>query len=280
MMEGRSLLTFTPEKYASFNDDRDSMTKICCVCASYNRPRLLGNAIAMFLAQDYQNKELVILEDSGVFGDQEIVGDSWRLISSTCRRPTIAYKRNEIISRVDANYIAVMDDDDWYFPWHLSAAVNALQTSQWAQPKEALEWDAPGLLGRYRVFSQSVIVPKSPYEAADCCYGGQWSYRRNAFLQSGGYPTSLHVGEDTTWCRKAFTMFGVSSNPINKQYPLPSYIYNRDSGSWHASVLGPKPHGLNSLAKMPRCSPDELKIELPYGYYTTPIPDLVKPRKW
>ena len=263
------------------------MVKAAFLCPAYNRPHLLGNLIAMFQAQDYPDKEMVILEDSGIWGDQVIEGDSWRLVSQTDRILSVGVKRNRLAEITDAEVLVVADDDDWYFPWHISAAVEALRHRPWAQPRQALEWTADGKLTRHWVFGEPVrarlrdgLDPTNPSDAYDCCYGGQWSYTAKAFRKSGGYPKAGN-GDDTLWCRAMFKQFGPSADTISARHPRPSYVYSRGrSGSWHASELGPGVGPLKQLGDMPRADPADLRIELPAGYNSAVIPDEVLPRGW
>jgi hypothetical protein len=242
----------------------------------------------MYEAQRYPDKELVILEDSGVFGDATIRDRTshWTLISTTTRYPSVGTKRNVLATMTDAPLLAVADDDDWYLPWHLEAAVEALRDRCWARPTQALEWDAPDRLGRYYTHASWALErfaagTAAARESLDCCYGAQWSYRRAEFLQSGGYPERHGNGDDTEWARIMYRHAGHSSDPISARYPRPSYVYSRDhSHSWHASALGNGTAGLKALQAMPRRSVDEFVIRLPPGYNTTEIPELIQARKW
>jgi glycosyltransferase involved in cell wall biosynthesis len=265
--------------------------KAAFLCPAYNRPRLLGHLIAMFQTQHYPDRELVILEDSGVFGAEATIQDQdhhWRIVSTDRRYESVGAKRNALARMTDAEVLLPVDDDDWYFPWHIDAAVEALSGDRpWAQPRQALEWDQPGQLGRYWVYGEPVrrrlngLDPTTANDAYDCCYGGQWSYRRAEFLASGGYPEQRGNGDDTQWCRAMFKRFGPSADTISRRLPDPSYVYSRDqSGSWHASELGPGTAPLQKLADLPRASMSEFKIELPAGYREAIIPRETKPRKW
>ena len=255
---------------------------------SYNRPRLLGSVVAQFLAQDYAgDMEIIVLEDSGVFGDQTIDFGNWTLISTTARFKSVGAKRNELTRLASGEYLITADDDDTYFPWHVSAAVNALQKACYCQPRQALEWDSPTSLGRYWVVSEPIRQKLAanarldPNEALDICYGGQWSFRKKEVFEAGGYPENVGNGDDTRLCRHMVMKYGNSADAICPEFPKPSYVYSRHmSGSWHASELGPGTAPLQRLADMPRASRDELVVELPGWYRTIEIPETVKPRKW
>lgn len=265
--------------------------KITCLCASYNRPKLLGQALAMFQAQDYPAQEMLILEDSGIFGDRELSGPGWRMICTTQRMPSVAAKRNYMVRELVASeLVAVFDDDDWYFPWHLSAAVAALAKSDWAQPRQALEWESLGVLSRHWVFGEPIRRqlkggrdPCTPRHQLDCCYGAQWSYRRDAYLAVGGHQEGHGNGEDTEWAVAMFKRFGPSQDTLTEQHPLPSYVYSRAaSGSWHGSEMGPGLAYMTKIGAMPKDDPARFQIELPEGYceLAKQIPDEVRARKW
>lgn len=266
------------------------MPKAAMLCPTYNRPRLVGQLIAMFLAQDYPDKELVILEDSGIFGDGvTMAGDGWRLISTASRYISVGAKRNALAKETDAEILIVADDDDYYLPWHISAAVAALERKPWAQPRQSLDWWTPDYLGRYWSFgprARGVMVngqqdPACEQDAADACYGGSWSYRADAFRASGGYPELHGNGDDLEFCRAMFRLFGSSADTISPRHPDPSYIYSRDkSGSWHASEFGLGTEPLKRLASVARANPADLVIALPDWYWTLEIPQVTEDRRW
>jgi cellulose synthase/poly-beta-1,6-N-acetylglucosamine synthase-like glycosyltransferase len=268
--------------------------KIVAVCASYNRPRLLGECVAMFLAQDYPNKELVILEDSGIFiggmTPHSMLPEGVSLLLPHERMRCVGTKRNTIVKLTTAPLIAAWDDDDWYLPWHLSAIAAGLGRCRWVQPKMAMEWDVAGKLGLYRVYGARTTVllragnPLNKREATDCCYGAQWGFRREAFLAAGGYPEGYGNGEDTALCGVMFSRFGPSTDSINKEF-RPSYIYSRESsGTIHGSQCGRGLKYLGVMANRPRENPADFVIKLPerYQWAVDNVPDItqVQQRKW
>src|SRR5260370_2444193 len=94
-----------------------------------NRRCCVPEAIRMFLAQDYSEKELVILDDG-----EDSVAD---LIPSHPqirylrhnRRQRVGAKRNIACAEARGAIIAHWDDDDWYAPSRLSRQVAALEAT-------------------------------------------------------------------------------------------------------------------------------------------------------
>ncbi|WP_391564936.1 glycosyltransferase [Allorhodopirellula solitaria] len=90
----------------------------------------------MFLAQDYPQKELIILNDC----DGQIFRfdhPQVRVVNQSQRYATLGEKRNACIKLAEGEVIAVWDDDDVYLPWRFSDAVSEMLSRQgsWALPR-------------------------------------------------------------------------------------------------------------------------------------------------
>ena len=155
---------------------------IAAVCVTYLRPRQLGWMIYCFLRQDYpaMQRELVILDDAGQYGDQSGARGGW------FRSPSV------------------------FPPW----AKNATPRPPWW----ASGAERPGRLGRRRSVPALGPVglgrrvgrgrlvaafagPALPQATAlhqhqtGGLFHGGWAYRRELFRRSGGYPP-VDNGED------------------------------------------------------------------------------------
>lgn len=98
---------------------------VSCICPTRNRPRFLQNAVRYFLAQDWPNRELLILDDSE---DLEVSRRAVRAMSEDPRircmglstRASIGEKRNILVGEAAGEIICHWDDDDWYGPRRIS----------------------------------------------------------------------------------------------------------------------------------------------------------------
>ena len=59
-----------------------SLPFVSCLCCTYGRPILLGEAVKCFLDQDYPNKELIIINDQLEKAAKELESI---IISTRCR---------------------------------------------------------------------------------------------------------------------------------------------------------------------------------------------------
>ncbi len=196
--------------------------KIAAICCTYKRPVQLANVIACFESQDYDDRELLILDDAGQYEPQR--GDRWQLISIDRRFRTLGEKRNASAALVaaDVDAYAVWDDDDAYLPWHLSAAVSALQEADYTIPTR-LWTEKPG--------------PRLRLRDNQYLFHGGWTFRRSVFESVNGYPAE-QSGQDQSLLRRMKRAGLRRADPLDYD-DRPSYVYRwcTIAGHKHLSAL-------------------------------------------
>ena len=103
------------------------MPLVSCIMPTADRRAFVAQAIRYFLRQDYEHKELIIVDD----GEDEI-GD---LVPADERvryfrlpeKMTVGAKRNFACEQARGRVVAHWDDDDWHAPHRLSYQLEALQ---------------------------------------------------------------------------------------------------------------------------------------------------------
>lgn len=227
--------------------------KITACCCTYRRPELLARLIHSFEQQDYPNREMVILDDSGEL--EETTGDRWRIISTPIRFPTLGAKRNRLAAIVadQTDAIVPWDDDDIAAPWAMSAIAQGLYRADLVRPSEVLIAGHGGRMERHQTFWRADKLDKAFHPA--------WGFTVGAFLKAGGYPADVSHGEDLCLARR-FREAGVSEcDPIALGHD-PYYVYapwkNEHFGWTHKNyetwsdklkakpaTVTPVPHGLS-----------------------------------
>jgi hypothetical protein len=170
------------------------MPLVSCIMPTANRRRFVPAAIGMFLAQDYPDKELVILDDG-----EDAVGDlvpprpELRYLRSAARR-SIGAKRNEACEAARGDIILHWDDDDWYAPDRVRYQVESLLAAK------------ADLCGIDRVFFMDPRAGQAweyvyPPGAAPWVYGATFCYRRELWR---AYPfPDTTIGDDTRFVASA-----------------------------------------------------------------------------
>lgn len=161
---------------------------ISAIMPTANRRMFIPRAIAYFLAQEYGNKELVILDDG-----TESIADL--VPSHPCIRyirfevqQSLGAKRNQLVAEARGNLILHWDDDDWHAPWRMGYQVDALTTHN------------AEICGLRRMLFHNPASGETwlydyPAEARSWLAGGSLLYTR-AFWQRAPFP-EIQVGEDS-----------------------------------------------------------------------------------
>ena len=164
------------------------MPLVSCIMPTANRRRFVPEAIRLFLAQDYLEKELVILDDG-----EDSVADlipshpQIRYLRNQLRQP-IGVKRNLACAAAQGDVIAHWDDDDWYASWRLSRQVAELVGGE------------ADLCGLDRMLFLDAAARRAweyvyPAGRTPWVYGATMGYRKSVW-QRNPFP-EVGVGEDT-----------------------------------------------------------------------------------
>jgi glycosyltransferase involved in cell wall biosynthesis len=205
---------------------------IACLMPCYNRmPKfhyLLAEAVESFLRQSYENKELVILNDTP---GQTLCFDhpQVRVINASTRFAFVSDKIDYMINATRADVLCRWDDDDISLPHRLSYSLAKLGGQ--------LQWRA----GNYW-YSPDGTLSDAHHPANTCI---QAIFRREAITRIGGYPKGVSQGEDQTFDDK-LAQAGICTEegeiiPRAEIY----YIYRWQTGSAH---LSSKSGGANTNA--------------------------------
>lgn len=222
--------TASPSRQKSSNDERQIPTRgglplVSCVMPTYGRPDYVAESIAMFLAQDYPAKELIILNNCP---GQKLLGDfpDVRIFNSEARWPTLGEKRNAAIELAQGQYIAVWDDDDIYMPWRLSHSmrrIHELNTPLYCPADYWAYWGSEDLHENQAqlnwIYHPLVIFDKELWRT------------------TGGYPAQT-LSEDTVFFKKVLNHLGIEwpRDPISRHDRV--MIMRAKSKYAHTSISG------------------------------------------
>lgn len=231
---------------------------ISCLCPTFQRPDLLANLLACFLAQDYPKDRcnLIILDDSGDF-EKNQQGDNWTLITQDRRYPSLPEKYNALAqaAQVKAELLVVMEDDDIYLPHHLTVHADAYAKGQFTKPSKVL----------------SLYSGRIEDESAAGRFHASIGLSVNLFHQVGGWVVTRQANFDQQFIQVLTQAAGIS-DPCD--YGPPSYVFRYGStGHYHGQHYmngGPtdetwydkipqRPTGLFNLKLQPQFDPETMQ---------------------
>jgi glycosyltransferase involved in cell wall biosynthesis len=157
-----------------------SAPTVSVVVPTYNRAKVVPNAVASVLAQTFPDLEVVVVDDGSIDATAEVVGslpdERVRLVRLE-RNRGLAAARNAGIRAARGRYIAFLDDDDLWLPEKLErqvplldAGAHAVHTLVYVTDAHGRVYERPSQRG-FRLFR----------EVAAAGYPEAWLLRRSSF---------------------------------------------------------------------------------------------------
>ena len=128
-----------PPRKASLAVARPSFPLVTAIMPTRQRPEFALQAVGYFLAQDYPNKELVVLEDGAASLPGRLPDDPRIRYIAADKARSIGSLRNEACRLARGDIVAHWDDDDWHGPERLTrqvAAIRAWRSRYHRAPRE------------------------------------------------------------------------------------------------------------------------------------------------
>jgi len=195
---------------------------VSCLMPTCNRAEFALHAVALFQSQDYEPRELIVVDD----GDDDLAA---RLPADPriryVRSPpgeSIGTKRNRACAEAQGEFLAQWDDDDWYGPERLSAQlaplirggadITGLRGTIFFDLDEWRFWGVSDSLHR-RLFREDV-------------HGGTLVFARHVWERLAQYPPAS-LAEDAALLARA-RMRGARIERVDGQG---SFLYVRHGGN-------------------------------------------------
>ncbi len=187
---------------------------ISCQCVTYGRVDLLEESIACFLNQDYEHRELVVLN---TLPDQELVFNhpKVRIFNLKERPASLGDARNMCVEICRGSWITPWDDDNFFLPKQLSIFNRGMSPdNHWVKINRQFyseKWDVKGIVqGEANLFA----------------------FTKESWRRVGGYP-SVTVGEDQSMNNQIRAGFkGEIIHPNDDEI---THVYGWGNGAYHAS---------------------------------------------
>jgi hypothetical protein len=164
------------------------MNAVTCIMPTADRRRFVPAAIRLFLEQDYEDKELVIVDD-GSDRIEDIVPKHPQIrYIALPRRLRLGTKRNIACEAASGEVIVHWDDDDWHAPWRLRYQVDALEAGEFDMCGLDRVFFVNGAAGQAWEYVYPQIRPRWVCGATLCYRKSFWARQR--------FP-DVNLGEDS-----------------------------------------------------------------------------------
>ena len=173
---------------------------VSVVIAAYNRAEMLRRAIASVRAQrPAQPAEIVVVDDASTDSTAEVARDLGAVVVRHASNRGEGASRNTAIDAAGQPWIAVLDSDDEWLPWHLDnlwrsrhdhAIVSAAALHCGADPADDRFHGVPGPKDRVLTSPADLVFTENVVPASGVMF------RRDTVLKAGGYDESLPKSAD------------------------------------------------------------------------------------
>ncbi len=186
---------------------------ISCQCVTYGRVNVLEEAIACFLWQDYEDRELVILN---TFPEQTLIFKHPKVtIYNLDERPSsLGVARNMCVERCNGKWITPWDDDNFFLPKQLSVFSRGFGDVDWVRIGHQFYCEKWGV---------KKIVPGE---------NNLFTFTKRVWRLTRGYP-SVTVGEDQEMNNLIRDEF--AGRIIDPEIEDITHVYCWGNGVYHAS---------------------------------------------
>lgn len=191
---------------------------VSCITPTYGRISFLQEMYWSWRQQEYENKELIILNDEEnliiTINDPRV-----KIFNFNERFVGLGAKRNFCVENVssDSEYILPFDDDDLFLPDHITSLVTGLIEN----PPFDRSKNFRHALIRDNCFIEILDGYNRPFFGASCF--------RTEVMRKFKFNEHYIMGEDTTW---------LDSNKISTYYisrKTPTFLYRTGMNIIHAS---------------------------------------------
>ena len=218
--------------------------RVSIIVPTYKRPDTLARALESVLTQDYPDKELIVVDDSGqetahyqqtlaiVAACQQRFPDTLVYCIGHTRNRNGSAARNTGLLNASGEYICFLDDDDIYLPERLSRSIATLKQC---------DADCAAVYCGYLGWN-SERDDKSRYIAGDLSreillleYSKHYlhtntaTYRRQAVLELGGFDETYRRHQDLEFNLRYFSRYKIATveSALVRLAPEPTSVNNK-----------------------------------------------------
>ena len=221
---------------------------VSCIMPTYGRADYVAESIEMYLAQDYPEKELIILNDC----PGQILEGSFpgvRIVNSPFRWEHLGDKRNAAIELAKGEYIAVWDDDDVYLPWRLSHSMEQIVRDSMPFYCAAEYW---AYWGEEKLEDNAAV--------SGWIWHPSFIFRKDDWKAVGGYPART-LGEDSVFLERLVQHRSVPWIPC----PIPKadrFLIMRGRSRYHHTSIAGGSHPPDASPGTISMQPCEIKDQV------------------
>jgi len=203
--------------------------EVSVILPTFNRSSLLMNAVQSVLDQDFEDWELLIVDDGSTDNTFQLINpllhkhEKIRYLKHGNKKLNMS--RNAGIQASFGKYVTFIDSDDLYLSNHLSSRYLYMQENQ------DIDLIVGGVFTHHDIFVRDCYDLKKLINVQDCIVGATLFGKRSSFLTLEGFKKLDYAAETELW-KRAGSMLNIKKIEEPK-----TYIYISTEGSLTNTML-------------------------------------------
>jgi glycosyltransferase involved in cell wall biosynthesis len=203
--------------------EKQLLPLISVLIPTYNYGQFIAEAIDSILAQEYDNLEIIVVDDGSTDNTREIVEHYGETIKYFHKENSgIASTRNYCLAKACGEYIAWLDADDFWLPGKLHAQVKYLEE----------HLDCQIVFTKYRHFEDKENQEKKYYsDGKILSWFTSALMKKEVFAKCGNFDENLIIYEDSEM------IYRFATSGIDISHVLDNIYYMRRLHGNNATVI-------------------------------------------
>ena len=191
---------------------------ISVMMPTYNNAKYIKQAIESIYAQNYDNIEIIVVDDGSTDNTKEIVQQYKDIKYFYIEHKGIPFARNLVLEKSKGEYIAILDSDDYWLPEKLNTQMQYFKEHP---DCEIVFTKFKNIIDNEKIRNDRITINEKNREEKEKKYLPTALIKKSLFEKYGVFDEDFQTGEDSE------LMFRFEKNGVNLNHYVATILYIR-----------------------------------------------------
>ena len=191
---------------------------ISVMMPTYNNAKYIKQAIESIYAQNYDNIEIIVVDDGSTDNTKEIVQQYKGIKYFYIEHKGIPFARNLVLEKSKGEYIAILDSDDYWLPEKLNMQIQYFKDHP---DCEIVFTKFKNIIDNEKIRNDRITINEKNREEKEKKHLPTALIKKSLFEKYGVFDEDFQTGEDSE------LMFRFEKNGVNLNHYVATILYIR-----------------------------------------------------
>ena len=191
---------------------------ISVMMPTYNNAKYIKQAIESIYAQNYDNIEIIVVDDGSTDNTKEIVQQYKGIKYFYIEHKGIPFARNLVLEKSKGEYIAILDSDDYWLPEKLNMQIQYFKDHP---DCEIVFTKFKNIIDNEKIRNDRITINEKNREEKEKKHLPTALIKKSLFEKYGVFDEDFQTGEDSE------LMFRFEKNGVNLNHYVSTILYIR-----------------------------------------------------